>query len=53
MSVSYPSKPIHVFDSPEVEGVEVQFHYNFFASDEKINESGFDKMDPSLPADFQ
>lgn len=51
--ISYPSKPIHVFDSPEVESVDVKFYYNFFTPDEKINESGNEALDGKLPQEFR
>ena len=53
MTTSFPSKPIHVFDAPEISDVSTKFHYNFFVSDERINESGLERLDGSLPAEFR
>lgn len=53
MTVSFPSKPIHVFDSPEVESIKAKFIYNFFVSNEKIDETGYEKIDGSLPSKFK
>ena len=53
MSLSFPSKPVHIFDSPEVADVKAKFVYNFFTPDESIDESGFTQVDGSLPARFR
>lgn len=53
MIVSHPSKPVHVFDSPEVVSVRPKFIYNFFTPNESIDESGFSDIDGALPDRFK
>jgi len=40
MPVSYPSKVLTILDVPEVRKFKATFKYNFFAKDEKSNDSG-------------
>lgn len=40
MSVSVPSRIVYSIDVPEVRGFTAQFHYNFFATDESVSETG-------------
>lgn len=40
MSTSFPSKPVVGIDVPEVRRFRAQFHYNFFTTDERLNEEG-------------
>ena len=40
MTVSLPSKEIHSVDIPEVNDFIADFHYNFFVSDESLNDTG-------------
>ncbi len=53
MSVeSIVSRPLPVFDVPEMEKVKASFTYNFFVSDETIDESGNDALNGNLSARF-
>ena len=40
MAVSLPSKEIFNLDVPEIKQFQVSFIYNFFTTDEKINDEG-------------
>ena len=51
MSVSIISKPALLTDLPEVK-VESEFVYNFFSSDERINETGILYVDSTATRDF-
>ena len=51
-SVSMPSKPIHFFDVPEVNSFTADYKYNFFMSDESIDESGNEALNGNLSARF-
>ena len=51
MSVSVISKPALLTDLPEVK-VEGEFVYNFFASDERVNETGITYADDAIDQDF-
>jgi len=53
MSVeSIASRPLPVFDVPEMEKVKASFTYNFFVSDETIDESGNDALNGNLSSRF-
>ena len=52
MSESMPSKPIHFFDVPEVKNISAEFKYNFFVSDETIDESGNESVNGNLSTRF-
>jgi hypothetical protein len=51
-SISMPSKPIHFFDVPEVKTFTTEFKYNFFVSDESIDESGNEAINGNLSTRF-
>ena len=51
-SESIVSRPLHFFDVPEVVSLSADFSYNFFMSDEKINESGNEAVDGNLSSRF-
>ena len=51
-SESIVSRPFHFFDVPEVVSLTSKFQYNFFMSDEKINESGDEAVDGNLSSRF-
>ena len=47
-SESIVSRPLHYFDVPEVNSLSADFSYNFFVSDEKVNESGNEAVNGNL-----
>jgi len=47
-----PSKPIHFFDVPEITTFSTKYSYNFFVSDESINETGNDALNGNLSPRF-
>lgn len=49
---SIASKPIHLFDVPEVKDLSVTFTYNFFVPDESVNESGDEALNGNLSDRF-
>ena len=51
-SQSMPSKPIHFFDVPEIKSFSTKYSYNFFVSDESINETGNDALNGNLSSRF-
>ena len=51
-SDSMPSKPVHFFDVPEVKNLEAEYRYNFFVSDESIDESGNEALNGNLSSRF-
>ncbi|MAG26769.1 hypothetical protein CMI47_14605 [Candidatus Pacearchaeota archaeon] len=51
-SESIVSRPLHFFDVPEVTSLSAGFSYNFFVSDEKINESGAEAVNGNLSSRF-
>jgi hypothetical protein len=51
-SDSIQSKPIHFFDVPEVKSFDVDYRYNFFISDESIDESGNEALNGNLSKRF-
>ena len=52
MSESMPSKPVHLFDVPEVKAFDAEFKYNFFVPDEKVDESGNEAVNGNLSTRF-
>ena len=50
---SMTSIPLHVFDVPEMIELEADFSYNFFVSDETINESGNPAVNGNLSKRFR
>ena len=51
-SESIISRPLHFFDVPEVTSLKSAFRYNFFVSDEKVNETGDPAVDGNLSTRF-
>jgi len=51
-SESIVSRPLHFFDVPEVTSLTAGFSYNFFVSDEKINETGAEAVNGNLSTRF-
>lgn len=51
-SISTPSKPFHFFDVPEAQNLNLDFEYNFFVSDETVDESGNDAVRGNLSQRF-
>lgn len=49
---SINSKPIHFFDVPEIKSLKTSFAYNFFASNESIDESGSEAINGNLSKRF-
>jgi hypothetical protein len=49
---SMQSKPIHFFDVPEVKSFAADYRYNFFMSDESIDESGNEALNGNLGTRF-
>jgi len=42
MTISFPSRPVMVVDTPEVRKLKSNFIYNFFVPDERLNDEGDD-----------
>ena len=38
------SKPVHVFDAPEIGNIKAEFVYNFFTKNERIDETGYKQL---------
>ena len=38
------SKPVHVFDAPEIGNIKAEFIYNFFTPNERIDETGYRQL---------
>ena len=51
-SDSMVSKPLHFFDVPEINDLRAEFTYNFFVSDETVNEDGNQAIDGNLSSRF-
>lgn len=49
---SIPSKPLNLFDVPEVNSLSITFSYNFFTPDEKVDESGNEAINGNLSERF-
>ena len=49
---SIPSKALNFFDIPEVNSLSVSFSYNFFTTDEKVDETGNEALNGNLSERF-
>jgi len=49
---SLPSKPIHILELPKIENLSIRYVYNFFVSDESIDESGNEALNGVLSERF-